>query len=101
MGLDLVMFEHNNKIIGIVEIDYSLHESIFQSNNNWKSYNYLKKISNYYLTDIVLERTEIKKLIEDLMNIKIFIPKNFHSSLEELVKILKNNEIEKIHIGGD
>ncbi|MGW9165962.1 hypothetical protein ACWGPZ_32300, partial [Priestia megaterium] len=75
--------------------------ALFHTNNNWGSYLYLRKIRDYYLTNIEFSRDEIDKFIKDLENIKIFIPGDYHPSLSELIRILSNHAIQKIFIVGD
>ncbi len=62
---------------------------------------YLRKIRDYYLTNVEFNRDEIDKFIKDLENIKMFIPGDYHPALNELIRILSNHEIKKISIVGD
>ncbi|QKS72329.1 hypothetical protein FLK61_37485 [Paenalkalicoccus suaedae] len=101
MGLDIVLYDNDNKILGVTEIDYALHEGLFQENNNWKSFLFLRKLSDYYLTDITFDRKEIDNLISDLDYISLFISKQKLKMLEKLISCLSDENIKKIHIAGD
>jgi hypothetical protein len=101
MGLDMEMYGKEDRYLDIKEIEESLHDALFHTNSNWRSYLYLRKIRDYYLTNVEFDRDEIDNFIKDLEKIKIFIPGNYHPALSELIKILSNREIKKISIVGD
>ncbi|MGW9103516.1 hypothetical protein ACWGPK_30065 [Priestia megaterium] len=101
MGLDMEMYGKEDQYLDFKEIEEPLHDALFHTNNNWGSYLYLRKIRDYYLTNIEFSRDEIDKFIKDLENIKIFIPGDYHPSLSELIRILSNHAIQKISIVGD
>ncbi|MCR8929583.1 hypothetical protein NLI92_005062 [Priestia megaterium] len=101
MGLDIEMYGKEDRYLDFKEIEESLHDALFHTNNNWRSYLYLRKIRDYYLTNVEFDRDEIDKFIMDLENIKIFIPGDYDPALSELIKILSSHEIQKISIVGD
>ncbi|MDM5221125.1 hypothetical protein QUF86_10390 [Peribacillus sp. NJ11] len=101
MGLDIVMYGKSNEKLGLKEIDYFFYEALFIKNENWRSYSYLRKISDYYLTDIMFNREEINHLLNDFRNIRMFIPIEYQSSIDKLVDLLSDININEIHIAGD
>jgi hypothetical protein len=52
MGLDIVLYGKNGQKLGISEIEESLHESLFAGNPYWRSYPYLRKLRDYYRTNV-------------------------------------------------
>ncbi|MDT2046780.1 hypothetical protein [Priestia flexa] len=95
MGLDMEMYSKEDRYLDFKEIEESLHGALFHTNNNWGSYLYLRKIRDYYLTNVEFNRGEIDKFIKDLENIKIFIPGDYHPALSKLIRVLSNHEIQK------
>lgn len=103
MGLDILLFDKDNKIIGQKEITLSLHEEIFNGKTkcNWSNFPYLKKLKDYYKTNIIFTDNEIKAFLDDLMGIKSFLDEGYESKLSSLIKDLDNKSVYKIHIAGD
>jgi hypothetical protein len=54
MGLDVVLFDKKNVKVGLIEVPNSLHEAIFKGTLNWSSYLYLRKVKDYYKTNVRL-----------------------------------------------
>ncbi|MDQ1236455.1 hypothetical protein QE450_003953 [Paenibacillus sp. SORGH_AS306] len=101
MGLDIVLFDEGKVRIGLIEIPNNLHDAIFASTSNWSSYSYLKKVKDYYKTNIYLNLYEISCFVEDLRQIRTFIDSMHHSSLDRLIQALSGANIKAIHIAGD
>ncbi len=100
MGLDVVLYDKNKKVIGLFEISEDLHKALFQ-NNNWRSYLYLRKVSDYYTSDVRYSKKEIAILSQDLERMKIFVPSEFHSGMDKLIQFISNSLGESIRIAGD
>lgn len=101
MGIDIVLYDKKGQRIGHTEIEYKFHEALFFRNNNWGSYHHLRKLCDFYLTDIKYNREEINKLIEDLKNIRMFIPKDYQDQVDDLILQLEPQAVDKIHCAGD
>ena len=103
MGLDILLFDKDNKIIGQKEITLSLHEEIFNGKTkcNWSNFPYLKKLKDDYKTNIIFTDNEIKAFLDDLMGIKSFLDEGYEGELSSLIKDLDNKSVYKIHIAGD
>jgi hypothetical protein len=61
----------------------------------------LRKIKDYYRTDVVYKRKDIDYFIHDLKQIKIFIEKQYLEQVKLLINELSNEQIVRIHIAGD
>ena len=101
MGLDIVLFDDRNVKIGLFEIPSSLHKALFSNTSNWGSYKYLRKIKDYYRTNVRFNRTELQQFIHDLNHIKLFVDAQHHAMLDILISTLSRDTINSIHIGGD
>jgi hypothetical protein len=101
MGLDVVLFDRNTRKIGLFEIPEPLHHAIFKDTVYWRSYAYLRKISDYYRTDIRLDYTGIQHLVADLRQVRPFV--NYHNQrdLDALITALCDNTVCSVHIAGD
>lgn len=102
MGLDILLFDKNNKIMGEVEITLSIHEEIFNGKIkcNWGDFPYLRKLKNYYKTNVIFKDSEIKAFLNDLLKFKSFLDERYEGELSSLIKNLDKN-VYKIHIMGD
>jgi hypothetical protein len=102
MGLDIVLYNKQNKVIKVVEFEQKAHNLLFNQTNNWSSCLMLRKIKDYYKTDVFYYKNEISILIEDLKMIKNFLNdiyvKNY---IDSIILELNNGNIEKIHFGSD
>lgn len=101
MGLDVVLFDKKNVKVGLIEIPNSLHDAIFKDTLNWSSYLYLRKVKDYYKTNVRLNQPELSCFVEDLKQIRTFIDSVHYSSLDRLVQSLSNASVQAIHIAGD
>lgn len=101
MGLDIVMYNDKNVRMQLIEIPRSLHEAIFNGSQNWGSYLHLRKIKDYYKTNVRFTASEINDFIEDLKRIKQFMESYYHSDLNMLIDNLSDGNLKTIHVAGD
>lgn len=101
MGLDIVMYNDKNVRMQLIEIPRSLHEAIFNGTQIWGSYMYLRKIKDYYKTNVRFTASEINYFIEDLRQIKQFVASNYHSDLIMIIEKLSDGSVKTIHVAGD
>ncbi|MCA0753724.1 hypothetical protein KP806_01580 [Paenibacillus sp. N4] len=101
MGLDIVLFDEKKVRIGLIEIPNSLHDAIFMGTSNWTSYMYLRKVKDYYKTNLRLNQSELSCFVEDLKQIRTFIDSVHHSSLDRLVQSLSDANVKAVHVAGD
>ena len=55
MGLDLLIISDNNEI-GRLEMTENLHSEIFSEKTRWSSHKELRKIKDYYKTNITFTK---------------------------------------------
>lgn len=102
VGFDIVLYNKKNEKIGLIELSYKLHKAIFSEATNWSSYLYLRRIRDYYDTDIILEKKQLSLFLNDLQIIsKKIIDYNLNKELAEIIGILEDLSVEKIHIASD
>ncbi|ODP29533.1 hypothetical protein PTI45_01016 [Paenibacillus nuruki] len=101
MGLDIVLFDEEKVGIGLIEIPNSLHDAIFTGTSNWSSCMYLRKVKDYYKTNVRFNKYELSCFVEDLKQIRIFINSFHHPLLDQLIQALSDVSIKAIHIAGD
>jgi DNA repair ATPase RecN len=95
MALDGHMFDKNNKEIDYFPINDDLHDAIFEQQSKlYRSYLYLRKLSDYY-KDTSFNDDEVRKLADDLERYKSFIAKDYHSEINSLINKLSNSSIVK------
>lgn len=88
MGLDILLFDKENKRVGKREITFLLHKKIFNGKIkcNWGDLSYLRKIKDYYKTNITLKEKEIKAFSKDLVEIRSFMDACYEDELSGLIK---------------
>ncbi|KAA0543116.1 hypothetical protein FZW96_20975 [Bacillus sp. BGMRC 2118] len=101
MGLDVVLFDKKGKQVDIFEVSESLHKAIFNSNNLWKSYIELRRLSDYYLTDETLLGKRLIDLISELQSYKPNILTENLNEYEGFINKLTSPDVVKGHIAGD
>lgn len=101
MGIDIVLYNEEDQEIGHTEIESDFHDALFIRNNNWGSYHCLRKLHDFYLTDVKYNRKEVDKLAEDFKNIRIFVPKEYQNQVDDLILHLTNPGVVTIHCAGD
>lgn len=101
MGLDVLIYDKNDKKIRTYEITEALHNEIFNSKKLWRSYLELRKINDYYLSDEKYEGQGLIGLITDLERYKMFINENNQGEYQSLINEISNPAIKKIIVVGD
>jgi hypothetical protein len=101
MGLDGQLFDKDDNELCMFEIEQHFHDAIFYDTKNWGSYQYLRKIKDYYTPDIYWNKEELKEFINDLKSYKIFIDKEYLTHLNSLIDKLSDEKINRIRITGD
>jgi hypothetical protein len=101
MGLDVQLFDSDDNELCMFEIEQHFHDAIFYDTKNWGSYQYLRKIKDYYAPNIYWNKEELKEFINDLNSYKIFIGKDYLPHLNSLIDRLSDEKISRIRITGD
>lgn len=102
MGLDIVLYGENRKIIKIVEFKQEVHESIFKENYKYRSYIMLRKLKDYYKTDVIYFEKEINILIDELEESLLYLKNNSHKEfIKNVIKEVSSPSIWKVHVGSD
>jgi hypothetical protein len=101
MGLDVQLFDKDDNELCMFEIEQHFHDAIFHDMKSWGSYQYLRKIKDYYAPNIYWNKEELKAFINDLNSYKIFICKKYLPHLNSLINRLGDEKINRIHITGD
>ncbi len=103
MGLDILLFDKENKRVGKRDITLSLHEELFNGKIkcNWGGFFYLRKLKDYYKTNITFKENEIKAFLKDLMEFRSFMDECYEHELSGIIKVLDNESVYKIDITGD
>ncbi|CAM3830216.1 hypothetical protein GCM10009865_05450 [Aeromicrobium ponti] len=101
MGFDVVLYNHEDRKLGLFEITEALHNEMFNSKKMWRSFSELRTLSDYYLTDETFSGERLNSLLSDLNNYKTFISVNNLIDYEELIKQISRSDIGKVHISGD
>ena len=87
MGLDIVLYGENEKIIKIVEFKQEVHESIFK---------------DYYKTDVIYFEKDINILIDELEESLLYLKNNSHKEfIKNIIKELSSPSIWKVRVGSD
>ncbi|CAM4151790.1 hypothetical protein [Serratia silvae] len=99
MGLDFhVVFVDDEKNHFIMS--ELLHSSIFNSSTRWSSCKQLKKINDYYKSDVLLKNKDAILFVNDLVDISNRIDSN-KDELKKILDILRSNEVRTIRVTGD
>ncbi|WP_289136373.1 hypothetical protein [uncultured Brevibacillus sp.] len=101
MGLDVILYNCNKNKIELLVIEEALHRAIFDSSNTWGSYQYLRKIKDYYRTDEYFNEASLRYLINDLINYQALIPHEFIQSYRLLIQKLSDDQVLSVRITGD
>jgi hypothetical protein len=101
MGLDVVLYDDNGARLALVEIASPLHEALFAKTSNWSSYKCLRKLRDYYRTNVTLQQDELRQLVDDLTRVRMFVDPAQHKALDALVECLSQDAIARAHIAGD
>jgi hypothetical protein len=101
MGLDVLLYDKYDTLLGKFVIEEELHSAIFYKTNNWGSYLYLRKIKDYYSPNLHLNLAEVELLKNDLGQYQIFVEKNYSLMISDIIEKLSNQKIHRVHIVGD
>ncbi|MUT64814.1 hypothetical protein [Paenibacillus sp. NEAU-GSW1] len=101
MGFDVVLYSRNKEQIGFFEIPEAVHEAIFQSNTYWRSYVLLRKMNDYYATNVKFTAEEIAVLAKELQSMKLFIAARFHVEIDQIILRMSEPSVALAHIAGD
>lgn len=101
MGLDLLLYDEKENLIKILEMPYDLHYHIFNETEVWGSYLVLRKIRDYYKSNVTLDSEDISKFKRDLNQISLFLNSEFKELTFQLTSELTTHQPWKIRITGD
>ncbi|MCP3775893.1 hypothetical protein NLX71_21720 [Paenibacillus sp. MZ04-78.2] len=101
MGLDIILYDDKNAKAGFIEIPSSLHEAIFMGTPQWSSYPHLRKIKDYYKTNVRLHQPDLHHFVEDLKQVRLFMDSAHHAALDSLIDVLSQSHVQAIHVAGD
>lgn len=99
MGLDLLITSDNNETSRL-EITEDLHSEIFSEKTRWSSHKELRKIKDYYKTNVTFTKRNLTDFISDLSETKRSIEKN-KEELQTIIEKLKYREIKSLRVTGD
>ncbi|OYD06218.1 hypothetical protein CHM34_17310 [Paludifilum halophilum] len=85
----------------MLEISSDLHYGIFKRTNDWGSYLMLRKIKDYYKTDLTLANSQIDKLRSELEQVSLFLDERDRTELFKLTTELVGNKVQKVRVTGD
>lgn len=100
MALDIIEYDSKNNRIGYLEFTCELHHAIFFETTLWSSYLYLRKLKDYY-SSVCFKRDEIRELVDDLENYKMYINMKYIVDYNALIEFLKNDKAERAVFEGD
>ncbi|GMK38548.1 hypothetical protein PCCS19_16020 [Paenibacillus sp. CCS19] len=101
MGLDVLLYDKHDKLLEKFIIEEELHSEIFYRTNNWGSYQYLRKINDYYSPNLHLNLAEVELLKNDLGQYQIFVERKYSLKISDIIEKLSNQKIHRVHIVGD
>ncbi|AYN04405.1 hypothetical protein [Flavobacterium sp. 140616W15] len=100
MGLDIVIYKENNQK-KITEIKEKTHKVIFSTQNDLSEMTQLIRLKDYYKTNVHLELEEVKVLIDDLKKISKQIESFHKNEIINIINLLSEPMLKKVHIAGD
>lgn len=101
MGLDVLLYDDENKLVSTLEMKEEFHDEIFTFHKRWTSYLYLRKLNDYYLTNEEFSGEALKGLINDLINYKPLLSAKNQETVQLLLDAISNKKVQKIRITGD
>ncbi|MFP7296920.1 hypothetical protein [Neobacillus niacini] len=100
-ALSICFYDENNNEVLLAEISEGLHYHIFEGNVHPGKWGILSKIRDRYGKDVSFNRPQIEEFIKKLHKIKEFIPQVYEKEIDEIIKVLNNEQIVNIIIYGD
>ncbi|MGF7036588.1 hypothetical protein J2T17_007662 [Paenibacillus mucilaginosus] len=101
MGLDFLVYDVSSRLLSMYEMDEELHKDIFSSGQRWASYSYLRKLHDYYRTNVEFSGKTLDGLINDLNNYKPLISEKHHIAVQLLLDAVSDKKVHKVRINGD
>ncbi|MFC4075488.1 hypothetical protein [Salinithrix halophila] len=100
MALDVLLYKKGT-LVHKDHISESLHDALFKKNKNWGSYLTLRKLQDYYRTDVRLNRRQMDELVSELEQMKIFVDNQAAEQIDQLKDVLSRSTYDEAWIGGD
>jgi len=102
MGLDILTYREEGERIGIFDFDEELHQIIFSNDTiDWDENYFLYLINDFYKANATYAGKDLQSFIQELENVRSFIPKNKQYKLDHLLHSFSSNEIYKVRVTGD
>ncbi|MWC27344.1 hypothetical protein [Paenibacillus sp. MMS18-CY102] len=101
MGLDVLLYDQNDTLLDKFVIEEDLHSAIFYKTNNWGSFQWLRKIKDYYSPNLHLSATEVELFKDDLRLYQNFINKHDAVMISDMVGKRSIQKLYRVHIVGD
>lgn len=81
-------------------IDESFHSSMFSGSTRWSSFKHLRKIKDYYLTDILLKNGDAVSFVNELIDI---CERNSLkcNEMDKIKMLASGNKIDYVRVSGD
>lgn len=100
MGLDILIYNKENKRADICELTENIHYWLFNEISlNEEIFNQLFKIKNYYKTDVTFSDKDLDKFISELTIIKQ--NSKYEKEIDNILYKIQDLEIQKIRVTGD
>ena len=101
MGLDVLVYDNDKRLVSELEIKEALHKEIFAVHKRWESYLYLRKLYDYYRTNEVFSGKELNGLVTDLTNYKPHLVGEYQKMIQSMLEVITDKKVHKIRINGD
>lgn len=99
MGYDIVVYKNKHRVV--IELSRSLHAELFAIKRNYKTMNLVNFLEDFYRTNHIFEAPEIKILISELKNLSVDMNKKYLQELENILKVISEHDVIKIHVISD
>lgn len=101
MGLDILIYDTEHRLVSRVEITEGLHKEIFANRYHWKNYIHLRRLNDYYRANEEYVGESLQGLIKDLKQYKPLLAAESQEVLQDLVLAISSTEVAKVRINGD
>ncbi|MGM0885285.1 MAG: hypothetical protein ACQEXQ_30115 [Bacillota bacterium] len=101
MGFDVLLFDNNDRLVSMFEIDEASHKEIFESHKRWASYLFLRKLNDYYRTNEEFSGKALEGLINDLNNYKLLMTAEYQTTIQSFLDAISDKKVKKIRVNGD
>ncbi|MDT3668666.1 hypothetical protein ROK90_22115 [Cronobacter dublinensis] len=99
MGLDIIVTYHDNKK-DFFSLSENMHSKIFSDETFWPTFKNIRKIKDYYKTNVIYDESESIKFIEELVEINKRIS-NAGCEVNNIISKLQKENIKSIRVCGD